>query len=120
MVKPKITRSFRELTPREKKRIELARKKIAAELPDLIRRHKLAVEAAKEDTLSGAVRQAIHRFGMPLTELARRVGIGSTALDEFLTAERTLRSDVLDRLVKVLGLRVERAPLRNARRKMVS
>ena len=43
------------------------------------------------------------RFASELTALYRSAGISPLALDEFLTGERTLRSDVLDRLAGALG-----------------
>jgi hypothetical protein len=40
---------------------------------------------------------------MSLSVIATQVRIDPILLDEFLTGERTLRSDVLDRLASILG-----------------
>jgi len=60
-------------------------------------------EAREEATLSGELRRAIHANAMSLTVIAKKAGISVLLLDEFLTGERTLRSDVMDRLAGVLG-----------------
>jgi plasmid maintenance system antidote protein VapI len=60
-------------------------------------------EASEEKTLSGELRRAIHGSELSLSEIAEQVGVSPVALDEFLTGERTLRSDVKDRLAKALG-----------------
>jgi hypothetical protein len=44
---------------------------------------------------------------MSLASIAERAGIPPLILDEFLTGERTLRSDVLDRLAGILGYVLE-------------
>ena len=45
----------------------------------------------------------IHASPLSLTEIATQVGITPLLLDEFLTGERTLRSDLMDRLAAVMG-----------------
>jgi hypothetical protein len=99
----------RELTPEEKERIARYRQQIAAELPDLIARDQLRKEASQEPTLSGDLRRAIHSSDVPLTKIAEQTGITNIQLDEFLTGERTLRSDVLDRLAAAIGYRLHAA-----------
>jgi len=93
----------RDLTPEERVRLQLQREQVAAELPDLIARDRLRKEASDEATLSGELRRAVHASPESLASIAERIGITALALDEFLTGERTLRSDVLDRLATVLG-----------------
>ena len=66
-------------------------------------RDQLRREAREEATLSGELRRAIHASPLSLTAVAKRVGMSPIMLDEFLTGERTLRSDVMDRLAGVLG-----------------
>lgn len=80
-----------------------ARQEIAAELPDLIRTDQMRKSAAEEDTFSGALRRAIHKHDLSLTQIADQCGIGVEDLDEFLTGERTLRSDMIDRIAALLG-----------------
>jgi plasmid maintenance system antidote protein VapI len=63
-------------------------------------------EAKDEPTVSGELRRAIHASPVPIADIATRAGIPPLALDEFLTGERTLRSDVLDRLARSLSLQL--------------
>src|SRR5438128_4758822 len=79
------------------------REKIAAELPELRERGRRLEEAAAENTLSGHLRQAIHRSGRPLKKIAAEVGIDVFVLCDFLEGASTLRSDVLDRLAQAVG-----------------
>jgi hypothetical protein len=103
MSSPQARRITRELTPEEQERLRRNREMVAAELPDLIKRDQMRKEAREEATLSGELRRAVHAGGVSVTKIAEDIGISPTALDEFLTGERTLRSDVLDRLAAVVG-----------------
>lgn len=103
MTTPQARRITRELTPEEQDRLRRQREQIASELPDLIERDRMRKEAGEEVTLSGELRRAVHTSPLSLSALAERAGISPLTLDEFLTGERTLRSDVLDRLACVLG-----------------
>ena len=96
-------RVTRELTPEQQKRLLVQRAEIASELPDLVERDRMSQEARSEPTLSGQFRRAIHGSSLSLSVIAQRADIPPLLLDEFLTGERNLRSDVLDRLAKVLG-----------------
>ena len=60
-------------------------------------------EAAEENTFSGQLRRAIHGGDRDLISLAELVGTTPVDLAEFLAGDRTLRSDVLDRLASALG-----------------
>jgi hypothetical protein len=90
-------------SPPEQARIDKVREQIAAELPELRARERRMKEAAEESTFSGELRRAIHRGEQDLITLASLVGVTPVQLSEFLTGERTLRSDVLDRLVAAVG-----------------
>ncbi|NQT15644.1 MAG: hypothetical protein HQ582_23000 [Planctomycetes bacterium] len=79
------------------------REEIADELPQMAARDKMRNEARQEATLSGQLRRAIHVSELSLSAIAVAAGITLLELDEFLTAERTLSSDVIDRLAHVLG-----------------
>lgn len=79
------------------------RASIAQELPDLARRDALLKEAAEESTLTGHLRRAIHQSRRPLRDIAQQAGISSATLGDFLEGQRTLRSDVLDRLAQAAG-----------------
>jgi hypothetical protein len=101
-------RISRELTPAEQERLKHQRDQIARELPDLAARDQMRKEARAEMTLSGELRRAVHASALSLSAIAGQVGITPLMLDEFLTGERTLRSDVLDRLAKILGYELNR------------
>ena len=100
----KPRRLSRVLTPRQRASLHDNRRRIAAELPDLVSRDQMRKEARDEPTLSGELRRAVHASPASLSNIADQAGIPELALDEFLTGERTLRSDVLDRLARTLGL----------------
>src|SRR5437870_7950933 len=98
-------RTTRELTPEELERLKRHRELIAKELPDLALRDQMRKDAHDEPTLSGELRRAVHAQQRPLAAIAAQAGITPVLLDEFLTGERTLRSDVMDRLAAALGFR---------------
>jgi hypothetical protein len=104
MKNPKPRRVARTLTAQEKARLSRNRRRIAGELPQLVVSDQMRKEARNEPTLSGELRRAIHSSPMSLADIAARAAITPLVLDEFLTGERTLRSDVLDRLTTSLGL----------------
>ncbi len=108
MSQRRATRTSRELTPAEQQRLAKYREQIAEELPDLQMRDQMRNDARQESTLSGELRRAIHESEMSLAEIATRVGITPLLLDGFLTGERTLRSDVLDRVADCLGYQLSR------------
>ena len=94
---------------RKKERLARHRRQIAGELPELEARDQMRKDAREENTLSGELRRAIHGSGLSLAEIAAQTGLTQTVLDDFLTGERTLRSDVIDRLTRLLGLELSRA-----------
>jgi len=104
MKEPKPRRTMRTLTPAQRAKLRSYRQRIAAELPDMAARDQMRKEAQEEPTLSGELRRAIHSSSLTLAEISARTRVPCAALDEFLTGERTLRSDVLDRLATSLGL----------------
>jgi hypothetical protein len=104
----KAKRITRELTLEEQERLKRHRELIAKELPDLVQRDRMRKEAQEEPTLSGELRRAIHTSELSLATIASQAGMKALVLDEFLTGERTLRSDVMDRLATLLGLRLQR------------
>jgi hypothetical protein len=97
MTKPNGERRSPEPTPEELGRLRAIRESIAEELSDLVARDQLRTAAREERSISGAVRDAIHRSELPLRTIAAKAGLEPVELDEFLTGERTLRSDALDR-----------------------
>ncbi len=109
MDKRQVKRITRELTNAEKSRLEKYREQIARELPELQARDQMRKDARDETTLSGELRRAIHTSGLSLAEIAARISITPIMLDDFLTGERTLRSDVLDRLAGLLGYELQKA-----------
>jgi hypothetical protein len=108
MKNPKVRRNTRNLTPAQRMRLQRQRRQIARELPDMAARDQMRKEARDEPTISGELRRAIHDSRMSLAAIAGKARIPLLALDEFLTGERTLRSDVLDRLATGLELDLAR------------
>lgn len=102
-------RISRELSSQERDRLESLREQISQELPDLIARDRLRRAAEQEPTISGVLRRAIHRGDQPLHMVARNVGVTPLALDEFLTGEAALPSDVMDKLAALFGYELKEA-----------
>ncbi len=109
MQKRQPRRITRKLTRQELKRLKASREQIARELPELIKLDQRRKEASEEATLSGELRRAVHGSGLSLSKIAARVRITPLLLDDFLSGERTLRSDVMDRLAEVLGYELSRS-----------
>ncbi len=86
------------------------RRLIAEELPELHQRDARLQEAAAEDTLCGHLRRAIHRSRRPLADIASEAGVSTSVLCDFLEGERTLRSDVLDRLAQAADVHITLTP----------
>jgi hypothetical protein len=104
--KPRFRRIYGTLTPAQTRALKRDRKLIEKELPELIRRNQQAHDAQKENTICGTLRRAIPTCGIMLPDLARRAAIGISDIGDFLCAEKTLPSDAIDRMVKVLKLKL--------------
>lgn len=91
------------LTAEQQARLQQQRALIAAELPQLQAKLERMHEAQQEPSLSGQLRQAIHHSGKLITQIASEAGITIQQLSEFLAGDRTLRSDILDRLAAIVG-----------------
>src|SRR5260221_7649331 len=102
-------RSTIELTDEQIKRLQKDRKLIARELPELVAKHQRLCDAGEEGTHSGALRRAIHASTLLLDVLAERAGVDLEMLDAFLTGQRPLTSDVIDRLTRILKPKLEPA-----------
>jgi hypothetical protein len=109
MKKAKHGRRTVQLTAAQVQQLRKDRALIAKELPDLIAKHQRICDAAAERTTSGALRRAIHSSKILLHDLANRAQTDMDTLDTFLTGERPLTSDVIDRLTKILKLKLEAA-----------
>ncbi len=96
-------RITRPLTEQEQQRVVKSRSQVAQELPELQVRDHMRKDAREENTLSGDLRRSIHASDLSLSEIASQACITPVLLDDFLTGERTLRSDIMDRLASVLG-----------------
>src|SRR5260370_39072313 len=83
------------------RRLRRSRALIAKELPELIEKDQKLYDAMQEPTTSGALRRAIHSSGILLPDAADRARVDMDTLDTFLTGERPLTSDVIDRLTKM-------------------
>jgi hypothetical protein len=91
------------MTPELRERWQRANDETRAELPELIELGRRMREASAENTLSGHLRRAIHQSRRELVEIAAAAGITAVELNEFLSGDRTLRSDVLDRLAAAVN-----------------
>ncbi len=89
------------------KKLRRSRALIARELPELVEKDQRLHDAMQERTTSGALRRAIHSSKVLLPDLADRAQTDMDTLDSFLTGERPLTSDVIDRLTKILELKLE-------------
>ena len=103
-----MRRLSRELSQIEKERLTQHREQVASELPEMVARDRMRKEAREQATLSGDLRRAIHASLLSVPAIAQRVGVTPVTLDEFLTGERTLGSDVMDRLATVLNYELNR------------
>jgi hypothetical protein len=106
MTSPRARRIYATLTPAQKRRVKRVRALVAKELPDLIRRNQTAHDAMKEKTFSASLRKAIQRSKILLPDLAARAQVAIEDIADFLTGEKTLPSDAIDQLVKVLKLKL--------------
>ncbi len=105
MERRKAKRIYVKESPVSKRQLDKWRAQIAHELPDLIHRNKLADDAMKAKTFSGRLRRAIHEFPLSPMKIAESAGISWDDLDDFLTGEKTLPSDAIDRLVTAVKLK---------------
>ncbi len=87
MNEPTTKRTYRQLVPSEKERLEEHRRQIARELPDLQARDQMHQDARDEATLSGELRRAVHASALSLEEIAGRAGVTPVVLDDFLTGK---------------------------------
>jgi proline dehydrogenase len=107
MPKKKQRQVVEKLSAAVMKKLRRSRALVAKELPTLIDKDQRLSDAMQEPTTSGALRRAIHSSKLLLPDLADRAQTDSDNLDAFLTGERPLTSDVIDRLAKILKLKLE-------------
>jgi hypothetical protein len=89
------------------KKLRRSRALIAKELATLVKTDQRLYDAMHERTTSGALRRAIHASKILLPDLAERAQTDMDALDAFLTGEQPLTSDVIDRLTRILKLKLQ-------------
>ncbi len=105
-------RIAREFTPEERAHWQQSVKTASAERQESDEYLRLASSAAAEETFSGELRRAIHALHgqqMFLPTLMERAQVDWPTLRAFLIGEATLPSDVIDRLIQVLGLHLQPA-----------
>lgn len=107
MPKKKQRRVVEKLPSALMKKLRRSRTLVARDLPRLIEKDQRLSDAMQESTTSGALRRAIHSSKILLPDLADRARTDSDTLDAFLTGEAPLTSDVIDRLAKILKLKLE-------------
>lgn len=95
-----------EFTPEQREEyLKLARAVDAGREEDIA--HVRAIEAAaREPGFSGDLRRAIRAARIPSQQLADRIGIPVTDFEDFRAGQHVLTSDVIDRLIDVLGLKL--------------
>lgn len=105
-----MARYMREMTDAERQEWERLVAEVEAEYPQLEERFRIAEAASAEDSFSGELRRAIysiHRRGISLPRLLREADVDWPTLDAFLHGEGSLPSDVIDRLTRLLNLRLQ-------------
>lgn len=102
-------RILRTLSGAKQRELRKVRQQVRDELPELVKKLQVVKNASKENTFSGELRRAIHSSKLLLPTIADRANIPLLTLDYFLTGEKPLPSDMIDRLVEVLGYRLRRA-----------
>jgi hypothetical protein len=107
MRKTKPRRRTVQLSEGQLQQLRSDRQRIAKEMPSLAAKHERICEAAEERNTSGALRRAIHSSRILLHDLATRAETDVDTLDAFLTGERPLTSDVIDRLTTILKLKLQ-------------
>ena len=106
-----------KLSDETMKRLRRSRALIAKELPELLEKDQRLHDAMRERTTSGSLRRAIHSCKILLPDLAERAQTDIDTLDTFLTGESPLASDVIDRITKILGLKLESIGVKNRPRR---
>ena len=91
------------ISPEQMAEIKVSWPKIEAELPEQMERLARMDEACAETSLTGQLRQAVHKSGLQVPQIAATVGIDVVMLADWLEGLRTLRSDVLDRIAQAIG-----------------
>lgn len=99
----------RPLTPDGASRYRQLRSQIEAERPSIRERRDAQEQAEQEPGFSGDLRRAITAACRPSHELAAAAGVDVQQFEEFRAGRATLPSDVIDRLVDVLELRLTAA-----------
>jgi transcriptional regulator with XRE-family HTH domain len=60
----------------------------------------------RRDTLSAQLRPLIDRSGLSRYRICKEIGLAESAMSRFMSGEAGLSLEVLDRLFRLLGLRV--------------
>ncbi|MFO0844812.1 MAG: helix-turn-helix transcriptional regulator [Gemmataceae bacterium] len=104
----RVTRD-RPLTPEEAAKYKLVREQVAAELPDLLDRHR--ARAATLDQLRGVLarlKAAREEKGLSLADMMERTGMDRSALSKLETGQRPNPTvDTLLRYAEAVGKRLE-------------
>jgi hypothetical protein len=62
--------------------------------------------AKRTSDLTDQLRAAVEAYRGSRNELAKRAGVDATALSRFMTRQRNLMNDDMDKLGRALGLRI--------------
>jgi ribosome-binding protein aMBF1 (putative translation factor) len=96
----------RRLSPDEAAGYRQLRARIDSEKDEIFARRDAQELAEQEPGFSGDLRRAITAAQTPSHDLADQLGIDVLLLEEFRAGNATLPSDVISRLVAILGLRL--------------
>ena len=66
-------------------------------------------------TITKQLQQAIGNSGLPRSQIARLSGVSNAALSRFVSGERSIGLGSVDKLARVLGLRLVSEPNRKRR-----
>jgi hypothetical protein len=98
-----------QLTDEQRRQVETWQAQVRTELTQIPGRRQLMASAAREESFSGELRRAIRQGPLHPVQLARRIGLDPVELDEFLSGESVLTSEVVGKIMAELGLKLAAA-----------
>ena len=109
-------RELIEFTPEQEVYWRRSVEEAERERPQVAEQFRRIETAAKEQTVSGAIRRAVPRCGIDLAALAFKAGVSMDLFGDFLEGMAPLPSDAIDRLAQVMGVKVTDAVPEHAAR----
>lgn len=103
-------RIVRDFSPAEREEWQQTVASIEAELPEIVERNRLMLEAIKEPSVSGQLRRAIYESKTDYAQLASLADIDILEISEFMCGRATLDSDAFSRLADFCKLQLTTIP----------